>query len=891
MSKRSLEETITRLTARWRTSARTTTIRAASVPAAPLAPGEKWREFQIIEKLGEGGFGTVYHARDALDRDVALKRLDGPEAIREGKTLAQLRHPNIVAVYSYEQGEDGAALSMELIRGQTLDRFAHEQGRLDAAYAALICLHICRGLALVHGKGLVHRDIKAGNVMRQSDGRIVLVDFGLGQKLGPEQQRAEVAGTLPYMAPEIFSGAVASARTDLYGVGVLLFYLVTLEYPVSAHSVSEFRQAHAAGQRAHLLDIRPDLPESFIAIVEKAVDADPEKRFKSAGAMTAALEEFLNARTRTHRRAPLVLGVAAAAAAGLLLWKQWPVGKGATPQLELARLTSEDELSQEPTLSADGSLVAYASDEAEPGNLDLWVKQVPNGASLRITRTPVDEGTPAFSPDGHSIVFRSEKDGGGIYVIPAFGGEAKLLAAGGYMPRFSPDGRHIVYWTGELYHPRLPSGKIYLLPAAGGPPRQVAAQMADARNPVWASDSQHILFQGSTDPNLPPDDDAEWWVAGLDGGPPVNTGALAKLRQQGLEAHTYAAFWSADSLIFSAARQANVNLWRVPFPPGGSVGEAERYTFGTAFETSPWMAANGRLVFASLQGRLRIWRIGAAQAGVAPERVTKSPEFDAFPSLSRDRKRMAFTRTSSERGIRQIWVRDLASGDETALTATNEPKSNPVLDPAGDRVAYNVGEKASNAIHILNRATRESRPLCVRCGIATAWLRDGDAILASTSQAIVRIDAASGAATTVLAKDGMLVDEAEPSPDGRWLAFSGFAAGRDRQVFLAPYGRPGEWQRVSAGTGAADKPHWPPDGRMLYFYSNADGFACLYSRAVDAVSGTALGPLRAVHHFHNARLSANPISQPVRGYAVVGDTILLNLAENLSSIWISLGRR
>jgi eukaryotic-like serine/threonine-protein kinase len=157
-----------------------------------------------VEKLGHGAFGDVYHARDRLDRDVALKILDGPEAIREGKTLAKLQHPNLVAVHSYEETADGAALSLELIHGQTLETFARERGRLDPAHASLMCLQVCRGLAFVHGKGLVHRDIKAGNVMRQADGRIVLVDFGLGRKSTRTTPALKLAGTLPYMAPELF---------------------------------------------------------------------------------------------------------------------------------------------------------------------------------------------------------------------------------------------------------------------------------------------------------------------------------------------------------------------------------------------------------------------------------------------------------------------------------------------------------------------------------------------------------------------------------------------------------------------------------------------------------------------------------------------------------------
>ena len=302
MSKRSLIETIAWLSSRWRIADQTAPLTPSPSRPKALQPGEQWGQFQIVEKLGHGAFGDVYHARDRLDRDVALKILDGPEAIREGKTLAKLQHPNLVAVHGYEENADGAALSLELIQGQTLETFARERGRLDPAHASLMCLQVCRGLAFVHGKGLVHRDIKAGNVMRQADGRIVLVDFGLGQEIDPDNASGEAAGTLPYMAPELFRGAPASPSTDLYAAGVLLYHLVTLAYPVSAANAAEFQQAHAAGRRNHLLDARPDLPEAFIAVVEKATDPDPAKRFRSAGAMALALEQVVESKPWSSRR-------------------------------------------------------------------------------------------------------------------------------------------------------------------------------------------------------------------------------------------------------------------------------------------------------------------------------------------------------------------------------------------------------------------------------------------------------------------------------------------------------------------------------------------------------------------------------------------------------------
>jgi serine/threonine protein kinase/WD40 repeat protein len=887
--KRSIIDSITTLSARWKGDP-TTAILNMGTPARALAAGDRWGEFQIVEKLGQGAFGTVYHARDALDREVALKLLDSNAAIREGKVLAQLRHPNIVSVYGYVQIAEGAALSMELIQGQSLEKLSAERGNMDPGYTALVCLQVCRGLALVHAKGLVHRDIKGSNVMRQADGRIVVVDFGLGQKLDPDHNVAEFAGTLPYMAPEMFRGAPASPKTDLYAVGVLLYHLITRQYPLRAETVAEYREAHEKGRREHLLDVRPDLPPALIEVVEKATHADPEKRFKSAGAMVHALEGVLQAQRKRFAAPIWAIGVAVVAAGTFLVWRNFRTRPEALPT-EFVPLTSEEALSEQPSLSADGTLLTYSSDEADPGNTDIWLRKLPNGASIKLTHDKYDDGSPALSPDGHWVAFRSEKDGGGVYVIPAFGGDAKLLAKGASMPRFSPDGTYISYWVGEFGHPRLPNGKIYIVPVAGGAPRQLGRELADARNPVWAPDSQHLLFQGSTNPQIPPDEDADWWLVALDGSPAVNTHALTAFQAQGLEVHTYTAVWTPDYLVFSAARNVGVNVWRARFPVGGKPGVAQRMTVGTGFETSPWLGPNGLLVFESKRGRLRIWRVDLAHPGAPSSRVTNTDDLDAFPSLSRDSKWLAFTRASSQLGTRQVWTRDLESGAESALTTDNLPKSYAVISPDGSKIAYDAGEKENTSVYVTGRLSRETRLVCRNCGTVSAWTPASDSLLISAASGIMQVDPASGTARAVLSKPGQVLEEGEISPDGKWMAFTASVPGGDRAVFVTPFGHPGEWTKVSPEDAWADKPHWSPNGDSLYYYSGVDGFACIWSRTIDRESGKPSRPPRAVSHTHSSRMFALNISQPVRGFAVGEHTVVLNLAENSASIWISADSR
>ena len=466
---------------------------------------------KILGKLGKGTFGSVYHAQDVFERDVALKLLDSPEAIREGKVLAHLKHPNIVGVLGYEQSVQGAALAMEFIQGQTLEQFVAFNGRLDPAYAAILGVKLCRALAMVHRKGLLHRDIKASNVMRQPDGRIVLIDFGLGQAMVKDVRASEIAGTLPYMAPELFEGNAASVATDLYAAGVLLFYLVSQQYPVTGDSYAAFQEAHGAKIRQHILDVRPDLDPEFAGVIETAIHPTPARRFRSAGSMITALEEVLRLHPKRRRWIwAWVAGLGALVTAGAaLLTKQQPrpAQEEFRPDAQYTRVTKGENLNQDPTLSPDGTLLAYASDEAEPGNLDLRVRQVPDGVAIRLTHHPGIDWMPAFSPDSHSIAFRSERDGGGIYMIPSLGGREQLIVPGGYAPRFSPDGKYIAYYTGELWHPKIPSAKIYIIPVAGGPPQQVCPNMADARHPLCHGFPPHS-FSGMRRPEHPPEQGA-----------------------------------------------------------------------------------------------------------------------------------------------------------------------------------------------------------------------------------------------------------------------------------------------------------------------------------------------------------------------------------------------
>jgi serine/threonine-protein kinase len=258
-----------------------------------------WASLTVFEQIGRGGSAKVFRARDGLGRNVALKLFpvtkDNASALaarvlREGSLLAKVRHQNVVIVHGVERAGDFAGLWMEFINGRTLDDELRARGPLSADEAIPIGVDLCRALAAVHGEGLVHRDVKAQNVMREHGGRTVLMDFGCGTELATGVRRPEdMAGTPIYLAPELFDGRAATPASDIYSLGVLLYRLVTRGYPVDGADRAEIEDSHRKGRIRRLRDARPDLPSAFVEAVERALSPNPNDRPQTAGAFEAML--------------------------------------------------------------------------------------------------------------------------------------------------------------------------------------------------------------------------------------------------------------------------------------------------------------------------------------------------------------------------------------------------------------------------------------------------------------------------------------------------------------------------------------------------------------------------------------------------------------------------
>lgn len=260
-------------------------------PAHLVPDRARWGHLDLLNIVGRGSYGVVYRAWDTrLERLVALKLYQGParpEAVmEEGRMLARVRHENVVVVYGADVIDGVAGIWMELVHGRTLDTIVNGGGPMTAREAASIGVDIAKALAAVHAAGLLHCDVKAQNVVQEAGGRVVLMDFGAGRiapEMRDEDEIVDVAGTPRYMAPELFHhGASATRATDIYSLGVLLYFLVTGKYPVAGITLSELRRNHEQKAFRSLRDLNPGLPPALIDAVSQATDRDPERRPESA---------------------------------------------------------------------------------------------------------------------------------------------------------------------------------------------------------------------------------------------------------------------------------------------------------------------------------------------------------------------------------------------------------------------------------------------------------------------------------------------------------------------------------------------------------------------------------------------------------------------------------
>jgi serine/threonine-protein kinase len=373
-------------------------------PAATVVvPGGEapvtWGALAIVRKIGSGTYADVYEARDPrLDRPVALKLLRHrevgaaaeSEAIEEARLLARVRHPNVVTVFGAERIDGRVGIWMELVDGQTLEQELRDRGPFGADDLVAVGVALCGALHAVHGAGLLHRDVKAQNVMRDRDGRVLLTDFGTGREAAPVGPARELAGTPLYLAPEVLDGEGASVGGDIYSLGVLLYHLATGSFPVNGRSLRDLRDAHARGARVAVRDLRADLPEHFASTIDRATALRPDERFETP----ASLELALTSPTATpelivtiSRRRATAVAVFFLVALGLGWWR-WPVSETTSTSPHLVLVSAFDNHTGDPRLD---DVLQFAFEQELTQSRSLLV--VPHERivdTLRLMRRPSD---------------------------------------------------------------------------------------------------------------------------------------------------------------------------------------------------------------------------------------------------------------------------------------------------------------------------------------------------------------------------------------------------------------------------------------------------------------------------------------------------------------------
>jgi eukaryotic-like serine/threonine-protein kinase len=624
---------------------------------------------------------------------------------------------------------------------------------------------------------------------------------------------------------------------------------------------------------------------------------------------------------RTNRRKFLAVSVFALLLLGsFLFW--WllrrPTSLG---ELSLTRLTSDSGLTTDAVISPDGKLIAYASDR-DGNNLDIYVRQV-GGGLTRLTEDPADDHQPSFSPDGSQIVFRSERDGGGIYVISALGGEARPLAPRGRNPRFSPTGDWIAYWVGPLAgHPfGAQAGRIFLIPRTGGDPKPVDPPgILAAGCPIWSPDGTHLLFYGSDSIYVPvflPTSD--WWVWPLAGGKPVKTGAFAAFAQQNISLALPSlvpapAEWMDDRVFFSAKAGDSVSLWQTSISPKNwrITGQAHRLTQGSGLDVRPSFAKTGRLVFSSLVENADIWSLpidtSLGRVKGPLEQLTHNLAADYSHSMSADGKKLAFVSWRS--GNPDIWIKDLESGKEKPLTESPAEEYLPMISPDGSLVSFAMsGTRAwsldNNDTYLIPAKGGLLKKLCDGCGQPCGWSQDNKLLLTNTQYTntqyrgnqfvIGLINLATGKAGPYLQSSQLLLFNATLTHDGRWISFNAYdsqASPPRLEVLVAPFqldtpSKETDWIEVVSDPHYNDKPRWSPDGKRIYFVSDRDGFACLWSQPVEPETKRPVGPPLALYHIHQVRRSILNVGWALMNIALAPDKIVLNLGEMTGNIWMT----
>lgn len=764
-------------------------------PADPVL-GARLGAYQVVELIGSGGMGSVYRAvrvDEAFHKDVAIKvvhrGLDLDRVVRqfrrERQIAASLEHANIATLIDGGTTAEGLPyFVMEFIRGKPITHYCDEL-KLKSRERLELFATVCAAVQFAHNFGVIHRDIKPGNVLVTSRGIPKLLDFGVAKILNPDllpgtqDSIATLAGAMTpdYASPEQISGGVVTESSDVYSLGVLLYELLTGERP-----------------KARMLDmrIREPLPPSKIApgrgldrdldaVVLMALQYDPAMRYASAAAFEADVRRCLDARPvlarkrrLTNRVAGLVsrnrsmavlLGTLAVVAVGVIGWQMRSrAGNGPGQLIPITTMPGSE---SQPAFSPDGKKLAYVWSGENGENSDLYIQSLEDGTVSRFTTDPADDVSPVWSPDGTRIAWlRTGPAETAVFIGQVSGGmHGKIadvypirLEAVGRQLDWSPDGEYLAVpdkpQPNEPFHIVLLRVKDGARTVVSLPPDKIIGDLS----PAFSPDGKSLAFLRAMASGV---DDV--YVSPVRGGPPT------RLTADNRNALTVA--WTPDGrwVVFQSDRRRNSVLWRVR----ATGGEPERIPGVAENAADPTFARDGRMAYAQFFQDANIWQIDS-EGKQPPVKVISSTQYDSSPQYSPDGSRVAFR--SNRTGNNEIWVSDSSGRTPVQLTKYGGPLTGtPRWSPDGMNIAFDTRPEGQADIYVVSSIGGVPRNVTKSEyeDVVPSWSVNGAWIYFASNRTgtwqVWRVPSAGGVEEQVTRDGGFAAFE---SPDGKYLYYA-----------------------------------------------------------------------------------------------------------------------